>query len=180
MLYLLWGLINLALVIFFIGLCLGATKLIKERFGIFACIVFVFGLLSFAGGSNDNNDYDDHESLKLRKWNFTPEQRVSQNTPVFQYTNLEETLFSKYLLGISYATMKTDQSIVPISASSLTTGLTMGTVWKPISIDINSTRNNSQLEYVVNGVLKWKLLGATIYTQSKEYKGTAMMTAVRQ
>jgi len=76
MLYLIWGLINLALFIVFIGLCLGATKLMRQRFGSLTCIFFVFGLLSFAGGTNDDDD-GNHGSHRTRTWNFTAEDSAS-------------------------------------------------------------------------------------------------------
>ena len=44
MLYLIWGLLNLGLVIYFLVICFRATKLVKEKIGLFAAVFFVLGL----------------------------------------------------------------------------------------------------------------------------------------
>ena len=85
--------------------------------------------------------------------------------------DLEKTLVSNYDLGIKYGKDKDDQISIPISAYSSTSGFISGTNWKPISISINRMDDNSKFEYYVSGVVEWKLLGATIYSQLKEYKG---------
>lgn len=36
---------------------------------------------------------------------------------------------------------------------------------EPISITVNRTEDNNKFQYFVNGVVEWKLLGATIYSQ---------------
>ncbi len=174
MLYLIWGLINLALFVGFIGLCLGATKMVRKRFGIFACILFVFGMLSFAGGTNDD-DSGDHGTDKIKTWNFTSADSASYYVKGVQNTTLEETFTLKYMLGIKYGQHNKTMSAVPMSASSSTTGLVMGTSWQPLSINLHSTANSKQLRYVVTGIVKWKLLGATIYAQLKEFNGLAEM-----
>ena len=46
-----------------------------------------------------------------------------------------------------------------------------GTDWKPISIIINRTANNNRFEYAVDGIVEWKLFGATLYSQVKNYRG---------
>lgn len=80
----------------------------------------------------------------------------------------------QYKLGIKYGKDKQSQINILISASSSTTGFISGTKWKPISIIINKTNDNNKFEYFVEGVVEWKLLGATIYSQSKVYKGVAL------
>ena len=51
MTYLLWSLLNIALGILFIYLCFKATKLINERIGLLASLVFVFGILAIMSSS---------------------------------------------------------------------------------------------------------------------------------
>jgi hypothetical protein len=174
MTYLLWGLLNIGLFIFFILLCFKATKLIREKVGLFASIVFVFGLLSFVGHSNNDNDNEEPNSNRIKTWKFTSEDSLNKNATYLVDVDLEKTLVSKSYLGIKYGKDKQGEVNIPICAYSSTIGLTSGRNWKPISIIVNTTSNNNKFEYFVYGVVEWKLLGATIYSQLKEYKGSAL------
>jgi hypothetical protein len=175
MLYLLWGLLTIGLFLFFIVICFRATKLIREKFGLFASIVFVFGLLSFVGHSNNDNDNKEPHSNQIKTWKFSSEDSLSRNMTFFINIDLEKTLVSKYDLGIKYGKDKHGQLNIPISAYSSTTGFISGTNWKPITIIVNRTDDNVKFEYFVVGVVEWKLLGATIYSQQKNYKGVALI-----
>ena len=174
MLYLLWGLLNVGLFIFFIATCFKATKLIREKSGLLASIVFAFGLLSFVGHSNNNDENKESNSNQVKTWNFTSKDSLNSSSTFFIYIELEKTFISKYGLGISYGKDKQGQSNIPISAYSSTNGFISGTSWRPTSIVINRTDENNKFEYFVDGVVEWKLLGATFYSQLKKYKGTAL------
>ena len=173
MLYLLWSLLNVGLFIFFVFICFNATKLIREKLGIFASVIFVFGLLSFIGNSNSDNE--DQNSSQIKAWNFIPADSLKSNENYFVSIDLENTLVSKYTLGIKYGKDKQGQSNIPISSNSSTTGLISGINWRPVSIIVNRTTDNNKFDYCVYGVLEWKLLGATIYKQAKEYQGKAVI-----
>jgi hypothetical protein len=174
MTYLLWGLLNIGLFISFIVICFKATKLIRENVGLFASIIFVFGLLSFVGHSKIDNDNKEPNSNQIKTWKFISEDSLKSDESYLLDINLEKTLISKYELGIKYGKHKQGQINIPISAYSSTTGFISGTNWKPLSIIINRTDDNNKFEYFVDGVVEWKLLGATIYSQLKEYKGIAL------
>ena len=174
MTYLLWGLLNIGLFLFFIVICFKATKLIREKIGLFASIIFVFGLLSFVGHSNNDNDNKEPNSNQIKTWKFTSEDSLNRNATYLLDVNLEKTLVSKYDLGIKYGKDKQGEINIPINAYSSTTGFISGTNWKPILILVNRTNDNNKFEYFVDGVVEWKLLGATIYFQLKEYKGIAL------
>ena len=173
MTYLLWGLLNIGLFLFFIVICFKATKLIREKIGLFASVIFVFGLLSFVGHSNNDNDNKEPNSNQIKTWKFISEDSLKSNDSYLLNIDLEKTLVSNYDLGIKYGKDKEGQINIPISAYSSTTGFISGTNWKPVSIIINRTNDNNKFEYSVDGVVEWKLLGATIYSQLKEYKGIA-------
>lgn len=153
-------------------ICFRATKLIRQNFGLLASIVFVFGLLSFIGHSNNNNDNKEPNSNQIKTWKFTSDDSLSRNPTSSVFIDLEKTLISKYYLFVQYGKDKDGQINIPISASSSTNGFISGTNWRPISIFINRTGDNNKFKYFVSGVVEWKLLGATIYSQLKEYKGT--------
>lgn len=175
MIYLLWGLLNIGLLFFFISTCFKATKLVREELGLFTSIVFAFGLLSFVGNSNDGNDNKEPNSNHIKTWKFVSEDSLKKNESYLLYIDLEKTTIAGYGLGIKYGKDREGQTNIPISAYSSTNGFIMGTNWKPVSIIINMTNDNNKFEYSVDGVVKWKLLGATIYSETKQYKGLVMI-----
>ena len=40
---------------------------------------------------------------------------------------------------------------------------------------VNRTHDNQKFEYEVDGTVKWKLLGLTVYSQAKNWKGIALL-----
>ncbi len=174
MLYLFWGILNIGLFLFFIATCFRATKLIRENFGLFASVVFVFGLLSFIGHSNNDNDNKEPNSNQIKTWKFASEDSLNRNATSLVDIDLEKTLISKYQLGIKYGKDKQGQINIPISANSWTTGFISGTNWKPSSIIVNTTDDKNKLAYFVDGIVEWKLLGATVYSQPKQYEGITL------
>jgi len=100
MTYLLWGILNIGVFIFFIITCFKATKLIREKVGLIASIVFGFGFLSFVGQSN--NDNKEPNSNKIKTWKFISEDSLKSNNTYLLNIDLEKTLVSKYGLAIKY------------------------------------------------------------------------------
>ena len=80
-------------------------------------------------------------------------------------------LISKYQLDVIYGKDKKGMNC-PVSAFSSTNGFILGTNWKAESIMVSKTNDNQKFQYIVNGIVEWHLLGITIYTQAKTYKGT--------
>lgn len=172
MLYLLWSLINIILFIFFILLCLKATKLIREKAGLFSAIVFVFGLLSFVSSSNRNKDHHDAGTDRIRIWNFIPEDSQSTTGNHTLRIALQKTWISTYELGVQYSTDQQHLNI-PESAWSSITGMVSGTAWHPQFVSVKRTNDNNRFDYAVSGVTEWTLLGVTVYSQNKDYNGVA-------
>ncbi len=171
MIYLLWGLINIGLFLFFIVVCFKATKLVREKNGLFATIIFVFGLLSFIGHSSDDNENKEPNSNQIKTWKFANEDSLKVNGTDLLHIDLEKTLVSKYELGLKYGKDKERNLVIPISAYSSTTGFISGTNWKPFSITINPTNDKNKFEYRVLGTVEWKILGAAFYFEPKDYTG---------
>lgn len=172
MLYLLWGLLNVGLFIFFLVLSVNAARLIREKFGILGSAIFVFGVVSFIGRSFANNDNREPGAGKPRTWEFHTSDSLRNDFHAMAEVVLEENLISTYSLGISYGRTERTQENLPINAQSWTTGFISGTSWQPHYILANQTENNQVFQYEVKGSVKWRLLGLTIYSQSKHWKGT--------
>ena len=173
MLYLIWGLLNLGLMIYFLVICFKATKLVKEKIGLFAAVIFVLGLLSFSGQPTKGSFNKGANSNKINSYIFASEVSLSQDATFFVTIDLENNWVSKKDLGIKYGNNKQGQINIPISAYSSRTGFISGTIWRTTSINVNRTVDNNKFQYSVIGMVDWKLLGATIYTQLKRFDGIA-------
>ena len=174
MLYLLWALINIGIFIFFILTCIRATKLIREKFGLFAAIIFVFGLLSFVSGPSEDNN-EKRSQINPSHTRFNADESIEGYSGRFATIRLERNLVSSYGLMISYGISKEDRLNIPVTASSHTIGLVSGTKWIPASIIVNQTDDDKKFQYQVVGTVEWRLLGYTIYSQSKNFKGTVVI-----
>lgn len=173
MTYLFWGILNIGLLLFFIVICFRATKLIREKIGLFASVIFVLGLLSFISGSS--KDYNKQpNSSQIKTWEFNNKSNLNTNETHFLNISLEKNLVSENVLGINYGQEIHQKINIPVSAYSDMTGLRSGTTWNPSLIIVNKTSDNNKFEYFVSGVVKWNLLGATIYSEPKVYKGIAL------
>lgn len=172
MINLLWTLLNIGLFLFFIIICFKATKLVREKSGLFASVVFVLGLLSFI--SKPDNDYNKKpNSDRGKTWEFTTGNSLDPTNTHMMSVDLEKTLVSTNVLGIKYGKDKLGRTNIPISAYSSMTGFVSGTSWIPSIVMVNKKVDN-KFEYFVAGVIKWNLLGATIYSQPKTYRSIVM------
>lgn len=169
MIYLLWALINLALIIYFLSICIKAIKLVRQELGLFATVIFVIGLLSFCGHNNDKNK--DSNSNQTKNWTFTSNDSLNQEMRSFLRVKLQNNLISKYEITLDYSKDKNNVN-VPISAFPTTNGFTAGTEWKPVSISVYKTHDNTKFQYYVAGYVEWNLLGVNVYTQNKIFEGT--------
>lgn len=170
MTHLIWGLLNLGLLIYFIITCFKLVKVARNHIGGLATIVFVFGLLSFVSGSKSDSNATKVNQTKTFK--FALKDSIELNSGKFSHIILENNWVTKYDLFLNSGKESTSQKNTPISAYSGTTGLVMGTKWNPQNINILKTSDNNKFKYVVHGIVDWKLLGATIYTQPKIYEGS--------
>ncbi|MFA5044873.1 MAG: hypothetical protein WC542_02950 [Paludibacter sp.] len=168
--YLIWGLLNIGLIIYFLTICIKVTKLVREKMGLIVTVFFVLTLLSFIGNANKDS-FSKTNSNQTKTWNNTSEDNLTFSMPYLPRIEMENNLVTSYYLEIFYGKDKND-SIVPKSAYTSNAGLIAGTKWTPISIEINETSDKKKYSYSVLGVVEWNLLGTTIYTQQKRFTGT--------
>jgi hypothetical protein len=173
MIYLFWALLNIALFLYFIFLCLIATKLIREKINITAAIFFVVAFLSYLGSSN--TDKDESDSNQKARWQFIPPDSIQHQQTGRKDISLEKTWISNYSLSIKYSINQKDNSAIPISAYATTGGFISGTTWKPMNIILNKTNHKNTLAYAVDVKVEWQLMGSTVYSQLKTYKGLAIV-----
>ncbi|MFT3752053.1 MAG: hypothetical protein QM800_03985 [Paludibacter sp.] len=173
MMYLLWGLLNIGLLIYFVTIYFKAIKLVRREIGFVAAIVLVIGLLSFCSGGNKKADAN-----KAKEWTFASRDSLSPKQNTFLIVELQKNLISKYTLEI-VAGKDSNNVNVPISAYTFTNGFILGTNWKGESIFVDKTRDNNKFTYYVAGIVEWQLLGMTVYTQHKTFNGTLSIDKAR-
>ena len=171
MIYLIWGIFNLGLFFYFIYICFKVPKLIKEKIGLFAAIFFVLGLLSFISQPKNEKFGSKLENGQNNEWKFNENDSLEGYSKYVRNITLEKTLISNFTIGIEYGQSKHSKLYIPRSANSSMTGFISGIKWNPTAISVKTTNDNNRFQYFVDGIIEWKLLGATIYTQLKTYNG---------
>jgi hypothetical protein len=149
------------------------TKLIREKLGLFAAIMFVLILFSFIAGPGSETDKSESSNSESKYWTFTDLEKVVPNSQENTHVVLQKTMVSNYTLGITYGQHLGLQKFVPIRAYTSVTGFISGTTWEPSNISVNVNDQENVFQYSVEGIIKWKLLGFTIYNQQKSYSGVA-------
>jgi len=184
MLHVFWGLLNLFFIAGFFVICFYAVKLIRLRFGLFVAIVFVCGLLSFINKGDEKN-----ETRQMRKLNFAGQsttslayqpgtwaledsmapQYVFQNTK--QITVHENTLFS-IILMVGYGVEKEAGRLAPLYAYSSVSGIISGVNWKPSPPILYANEAGTELNYILEGIIEWKLMNIVLYSEQKKFTGS--------
>ncbi len=168
---LIWGLLNGIFLIYFIIICLKSVKLLKEKIGILAALIFVIFLLSLISKSNEKNITEKNIEI-LNQTNPT---KAFDGNSFYNEITLEEHLTSKIGLSIFVGENKTTKALSILNANSNRTGFIFGTNWNAKNIDIDLQKDQNYCNYSVFGILEWKILGFTIYSENKTFKGNALL-----
>lgn len=170
MLHLLWSILNIGIFIFFIVVSVKATKLVREKMGVLAAIVLVFGLLSFISRKAEAPNLEPDGST-FRTWKFVTDIRpyiddINKIDIVF-----DNNIMSKSVVSVRYGKDTQSGLYKALEAHTYIKGLVAGTSWRPVSVQVSPTAVPNEFIYEVNGVVEWKLLGTTIISQAKEWTG---------
>lgn len=160
----------MGLFLFFVFSCVRASILLRAQMGLFTSIVFVAGLLSFIARPPDDGRVNALVKPATKGWVSPVNDGLDRNFST-RNVSLEKTAGLDLDLLISYGQHKTTNQKIPYRAVTFTTGFTGGLVWRPDVITIQPTNDSALFAYYVTGFLYWKLLGKTVYTQQKRYKG---------
>lgn len=170
MLYLLWSLLNIGAFLFFMFVCVRATRLLRDQLGLLTSVVFILGLLSFISRSDNPKDNQLTRSEPLETW-VSPMKDSLDMSFFSKRVSLEKTMGPGIELRIGYGQHVSTNQDMPADASTMMTGLVSGLAWQPIVIDMQPANAPGVFAYHVSGILYWKLLGSTLYSQEKIYKG---------
>lgn len=168
---LIWGILNGLLLIYFIIICFKSVNIIKEKIGILASLVFVIGLLSFISKPNENKIADKNIEI-LNQTN--PKKAFNGNT-YLRFVTLEDNLTSKIELTILCGEKESDNELIILNADCNRTGFISGTNWNTKNIDVDKEKGEKFCKYSVSGIMEWKILGITIFSEVKDFSGNALL-----
>ena len=169
MIELIWGLINILALFYFIIIIFKATKIIRENMGGLTTLILIFGLFSFIGKPNEENN-------KIKVFDLKNENKKIESIEIgvnnkLQIKKVEDNLCNNYQIFVNYGKNgKEKNEIKLLSATIHRTGLECGTKYKPTSVIINRIEKNIY-EYEILGTIDWSLGGIKFYTEVKDIKG---------
>ncbi len=167
MLELIWGILNITVLVYFIIICFKSTKIIREKLGILASLIFVFGLLSFISRPNDENSKANVFELENQTRKAKPK-AFNENTYFISKT-LEDNLMSKIELSVKYGENEKGKKL--LTAFIDRSGFVSGTSWKTEMVSVEKSIIKNKCLYRISGTLEWRLLGLKIYSQPKDFNG---------
>ena len=169
MLELLWGILNGFLLIYFILICFKSVRILKKNLGIFASFIFVIGLLSFISKPDKKNIADKNIDVL----NQTNPKKAFNGNSFFREITLEDNLTSK--IGLSILVGENEPDLIILNANCYRSGFISGTNWNVENIEIDKEKNKKFCTYIVRGIMEWKILGITIYSEPKSFTGNALL-----
>ena len=164
MLYLLWVILNFSLVLSFLYISFKAAKLVKQKMGLFAFIVFVVVVISSWIPATVEPAYFHRKRFDLvseEKFKYTPGKSDVE-------LMLDSSMIFDIRLRILYH-LSDSGIITPIAAETLVNGCEGPKVWTPRVIYAKQSGN--KISYYVEGDIDWRFLNNTVYTEIKRYKG---------
>lgn len=132
MLYILWGLVNICLFIFFIVCCYRATGLLNNKFGPLSAFIFVLGILGVMGSNNEQNNKVNTNAISLM-----PKDSVWRGDTYSKSLDADKSFVASYHAFLKYGIDPLGNAItIEMNATEL--GITCGTKWKPQYATINA------------------------------------------
>lgn len=165
MLELIWGILNISLLIYFFVICFKVIKLIRKNLGLLATLIFAFGILSFV--SKPNNEKEVKQFKIIDQTKITDEEKISDH--IFnEEIIIEDKLITKIHASITFK--EYNQEFRLLNAYTYRNGFVSGIDWEAKEIDIDKINSNTY-KYTISGKKDWNLLGIQIFSELKDYKG---------
>lgn len=86
---------------------------------------------------------------------------------------MEDNLTSK--IGLSILVGENEPDLIILNANCFRSGFISGTNWNAENIEIDKEKNKKYCTYLVRGIMEWKILGITIYSEHKRFNGNALL-----
>ncbi len=166
---LIWGILNGFLLIYFLIICFKSVRIVKEKLGVFASLIFVVGLLSFITKPDKKNLADKNIDVL----NQTNPKKAFNGNSFFREIILEDNLTSE--IGLSVLVGENEPNLIILNANCYRSGFISGTNWNVENIKIDNEKNKKYCTYLITGIMEWKILGITIYSEHKSFNGNALL-----
>ena len=164
MIHLIWSLINGMFFLCFLYLIIGyiakGKRIFKPQFKVVSIFILVIGIVQLISASS---------SEKKSNRIIIKEDYNKKNNSVLKKITLEDHLTFDINLEVKYSMDK--KELIPIESNSFLTGIVSGFVWEFKAIQTNNFKPNNKTSFTVDGLLKWNLLGITVYSESKKING---------
>ena len=112
--------------------------------------------------NNDNN---------IHNQQFSSDKDIVNKTKRYAEITLDKNSIFNINLNVIYGKSISSENIVPISAATSVNGFWGGYKWEASKITINTIKQQTQIHYLVSGIIAWKIFRLNIYSQKKQYQG---------
>jgi hypothetical protein len=159
----LWSLVMLTILLLLIVAATKLGRLIKEKWGIPATLLFILVLFAFIGkGSRSDN---------LKNVSFKEPNNLEKNIDYQVATTMRKSLTTRYNLDIQFGRDTLTGRYIPLSASASLSGIFYGYGWKPGIVSVTTSGDNRYFQYFISGVKEWRIFGTTIFTEDWDLEG---------
>ena len=130
MLYIIWAIIFVAAFLYFVYVVIIGGTLVKQKLGVIAAVVFVGGLLSFAGNSNHNSKNQQTTQINgIEKWTFANEDTLEKGILLVNWISVDSNIFNKYRFMYTCGLEKQTHKYIAVSANVTTIGWQLEQHW---------------------------------------------------
>lgn len=172
MFHLIWAILNIALFVFILYICIRLTRVINKRYGLLAAFIGVMLLMSAINKDRDS-ERNRKADNKYGRWEFNNKDSAEQNSVKFASVTIDRNWMNMQNLHFTYGTVQQGRQILPIDASTSEEGWGNSTEWQPHYILVSA--DSQRLHYQVLVTVKWQLLGIQVYSQVKSYNGSVLL-----
>lgn len=163
----LWGLLNIALLL---GVLIGISAAfgpLRKRFGLFGAVLLLMMLMGMCRSINKQQQ----KKAKMGGFQITV---LQPNLPDNAFQHPHDVLLDNqptFAINQTISLSQLHQSdSIRIDSRSHLTGFVSGISWSPVRTLVR-VQSNQRLHYRTVGDLNWHLLGLPIYSQPKEFEG---------
>ena len=166
MLELVWGILNIAILLYFIIICFKAVKLVKENLGRIATLIFAIGIMSFISKPNEVENSN-------KRFEIRGDSKITNEESISGHILNQEIVLEKKLVSTIHATItfkEYNQEVRLLSGFTQMTGFVSGVDWITINTNVSKKSENTY-NYRIQGTKNWRILGIKIYTEQKDFNG---------
>lgn len=164
MIHLIWSILNTVVVLYFIYLIIGllvrGKEIFNAKFKALSILIMVIGTVQII--SYTTSDKKTNQILLTDDYN-------RKNDQVLKAVTLDNEMTFDTHISLTYSV--DEDTYIPVSGDSYLNGFVSGYEWELHSLNTSSYKKNKKAAFTATGVLKWKLFGIHVYSESKSFSG---------